>query len=161
MLPESGEYYFYATLNLSHDHSYLFHLILVLILIIGTSTCFAQIQETNEDQLAFKTMHVFNLKPECTADELQAGLEKFNSLFVKLGHPDCYCKLWVSSGEKNHEGYLWESSWTSNKVYDEIHKNEEYRKLIRKDMIGLRKMFRDHTYYKFQEHLFSNDPEAK
>jgi len=44
------------------------------------------------------------------------------------------------------------------KVYHEIHKNEEYRKLVRKDMLGLRKMFKDQTYYKFQEHLLNEAP---
>jgi hypothetical protein len=130
-------------------------LILVFILIMGTPSCFAQKKDTKEDQLAIKTMHVFNLKPKYTADDLQIGLEKFNSLFVKLGHPDCHYRLWESSGEKKHESYLWESSWSSKSVYDEIHKNEEYRKLVRKDMLGLRKMFQDHTYYRFQEHLFN------
>ncbi len=132
-----------------------FILILVLILIMGTPFCFAQNTDTKENQLAIKTMHVFNLKAKYTADELQIGLEKFNRLFVELGHPDCYYKLWVSTGEKKHESYLWESSWTSKSVYDEIHKNEEYRKLIRKNMLGLRKMFQDHSYYKFQEHSFN------
>ena len=135
-----------------------FILIFVFILIMVTPSCYAQKMDTKEDQLAFKTMHVFNLKPKYTADDLQIGLEKFNRLFVKLGHPDCYYKLWESSGEKKHEGYLWESAWSSKTVYDEIHKNEEYRKLVRKDMLGLRKMFQDHTYYKFQEHLFNPDP---
>jgi len=130
-------------------------LVLVFLLIMLTPFCFAQKTDTKEDQLAFKTMHVFNLKEKHTADDLQIGLEKFNRLFVKLGHPDCYYKLWVSSGEKNHESYLWESGWSSKSVYDEIHKNEEYRKLVRKDMLGLRKMFTDHTYYKFQEHPFN------
>ena len=127
-----------------------FVLIFVFTLAMLTPCCFAQNKESNEDQLAFKTMHVFNLKPKYTADDLQIGLEKFNSLFVKLGHPDCYYKLWESSREKKHESYLWESSWSSKSVYDEIHKNEEYKKLVRKDMLGLRKMFKDHTYYKFQ-----------
>jgi len=135
--------------------------ILGFLLVMISSTCIAQMKETNEDQLAFKTMHVFNLKPKYTADELQDGLDKFNKLFAELGHPDCYYKLWVSSGEKKHEGFLWESSWTSKKVYDEIHRNEEYRKLVRKNMLGLRKMFTDHTYYKFQEHLFNEAPEAE
>jgi hypothetical protein len=130
-------------------------LVLVFILIMVTPFCLAQKTDAKEDQLAFKTMHVFNLKPKYTADDLQIGLEKFNRLFVKLGHPDCYYKLWVSSGEKNHESYLWESSWSRKSVYIEIHKNEEYRKLVRKDLFGLRKMFKDHTYYKFQEHPFN------
>ncbi len=130
-------------------------MVLVFILIMVSPFCFAQKTDTKEDQLAIKTMHVFNLKPKYTADDLQIGLDKFNKLFVKLGHPDCYYKLWVSTGEKNHESYLWESSWSSKSVYDEIHKNEEYRKLVRKDMLGLRKMFKDHTYYRFQEHLFN------
>ena len=126
----------------------------VFILIMLTPCCFAQKNDTMEDQAAFKTMHVFNLKPKYTADELQIALEKFNSLFVKLGHPDCYYKLWESSGEKKHERYLWESNWSSKSVYDEIHENKEYRKLARGDFFGLRKMFQDHTYYKFHEHLF-------
>jgi len=135
-----------------------FILILVFVLIMVAPGCYAQTMDTQEDQLAFKTMHVFNLKPKYSADDLQIGLEKFNSLFVKLGHPDCYYKLWESSGEKKHEGYLWESTWSSKSVYDEIHEHAEYRKLVRKDMLGLRKMFQDHTYYKFQEHLFNPDP---
>ena len=115
-----------------------------------TPCCFAQKEETKEDQFAFKTMHLFNLKPKYTIYELQIGLEKFNRLFVKLGHPDCRYRLWESSGEKKHARYLWESNWSSKSVYDEIHKNEEYRKLVRQDFIGLRKMFQDHTYYKFR-----------
>jgi hypothetical protein len=127
-----------------------FVLIFVFTLVVVTPCCFAQKKDSNGDPLAFKTMHVFNLKPKYTAADLQIGLEKFNRLFVKLGHPDCYYRLWESSGEKKHESYLWESSWSSKSVYDEIHKNEEYRKLVRKDLFGLRKMFQDHTYYKFQ-----------
>lgn len=133
-------------------------LILGFILLMVSSACFAQTNETNENQLAIKSMHIFNLKPKYTADDLQIGLDKFNRLFAELGHPECYYKLWVSSGEKKHEGYLWESNWSSKSVYDEIHNNEEYRKLVRKNMLGLRKMFTDHTNYKFQEHLFNEAP---
>ena len=132
-----------------------FVLIFVFTLAMLTPCCFAQKNESNEDQLAFKSMHIFNLKEKYTADELQIGLDKFNSLFVKLGHPDCYYRLWESSGEKKHESYLWESSWSSKSVYDEIHKNEEYRKLIREDFIGLRKMFKDHTVNKYHELPFN------
>jgi len=131
-----------------------FILISSFILIIVTSCCFAQTNDTKEDMLAFKSMHLFNLKPKYTIDELQIGLEKFNRLFVKLGHPDCRYRLWVSSGEKKHVRYLWESSWSSKSVYDEIHKNKEYRKLVRENMFALRKMFKDHTSYKFHEHPF-------
>ena len=131
-----------------------FILIFVFILTMVTPWCYAQKNNTMGDQLAFKTMHFFNLKPKYSADDLEIVLDKFNKLFVKLGHPDCHYRLWESSGEKKHERYLWESNWSSRSVYDEIHKNEEYRKLVRKDFIGLRKMFQDHTYYKFQEHLF-------
>ena len=132
--------------------------ILSFLLITVTPGCFAQKQNIKEDQVEYKTMHFFNLKPKYTADDLQIILEKFNELFVKLGHPDCQYRLWDSSDEKNQTRYLWESNWSSKSVYDEIHKNSEYRKLIREDFIGLRKMFKDHTYYKFQEHLFNEAP---
>ena len=132
-----------------------FVLIFVFMFAMLTPCCFAQQNDSNEDQLAFKSMHIFNLKAKYSVDELQIGLEKFNKLFVKLGHPDCYYRLWESSGEKKHEGYLWESNWSSKSVYDEIHKNAEYRKLIRVDFIGLRKMFKDHTKYQYYELPFN------
>jgi hypothetical protein len=125
-------------------------LIFVFILIMVTPWCYAQKNDTMGDQLAIKTMHFFNLKPKYSTDDLEIILDKFNKLFVKLGHPDCHYRLWESSGEKKHEQYLWESNWSSRSVYDEIHKNEEYRKLVRKNLFGLRKMFQDHTSYKFQ-----------
>jgi hypothetical protein len=126
----------------------------VFILVMVAPCCFAQKQDIKKDQVAFKTMHVFNLKSKYTTDDLQVILEKFNRLFVKLGHPECHYKIWESSGEKKHPFYLWESNWTSKSVYDEIHKNEQYRKLIREDFIGLRKMFQDHTYFQYYEHPF-------
>ena len=134
---------------------YNFVLIFVFTLAMLTPCCLAQIKDSNEDQLAFKSMHIFNLKAKYSADELQIGLEKFNKLFVKLGHPECQYRLWESSEEKNQTSYLWESNWSSKSVYDEIHKNEEYRKLIREDFIGLRKMFQDHTYFQYHELPFS------
>ena len=132
-----------------------FIFIIVFIMITVTPCCFAQNQDIRGDQVAYKTMHFFNLKPKNTADDLQIILEKFNGLFVKLGHPECKYRLWEISEEKKQTRYLWESNWTSKSVYDEIHKNEKYRKLVRKEFIGLRKMFQDHSYYKFHEHLFN------
>jgi hypothetical protein len=138
-----------------------FIFIFVFILITFTPRCFAQKQDIQEDQVSFKTMHIFNLKPKYTADDLQIVLGKFNDLFIKLGHPECQYRLWENSEEKKQTRYLWESSWSSKSVYDEIHKNEEYRKLIRKDFIGLRKMFQDHTYFKYHELPFSDAQRPK
>ena len=129
--------------------------IFVLVLIAISPCCFAQKKDMKEDQVPFKTIHHFNLKPKYSADELQTILEKFNRLFVKLGHPDCKYRVWENTEDKKQTRYLWESNWTSKSVYDEIHKNEEYRKLIREDFIGLRKMFQDHTYFKFHELPFN------
>ena len=121
------------------------------ILIMGTSFCFAQRKDIMEDQVPIKSMHFFNLKSKYSADDLQRILEKFNGLFIKLGHPECKYRLWKSSEKKNETLFLWESNWSSKSVYDEIHKNEEYRKLIRADLIGMRKMFQDHSSYKYHE----------
>ena len=125
--------------------------IISFLLITVTPCSFAQKQGIKEDQVPYKTMHFFNLKPKYSADDLQIILEKFNELFVKLGHPECRYRLWDSADEKNQTRYLWESNWTNKSVYDEIHKNAEYRQLIRKDFIGLRKMFKDHTKFKYYE----------
>ena len=93
--------------------------------------CRAQNREIEADQPAFKTVHMFNLKPEFSLADLQTILEKFNALFIQLGHPESQYRLWEISEEK--EGsvrYFWESNWSSKSVYDEIHKNEAYRKLF-------------------------------
>ena len=129
--------------------------IFVFLAITFATCCFAQKQGIKEDQVAHKTMHFFDLKPKYSADDLQIILDKFNTLFVKLGHPDCRYRLWEITEDKKHTRYLWESNWTSKSVYDEIHQNSEYRKLIREDFIGMRKMFQDHSYYKYNELPFN------
>lgn len=125
--------------------------IIILILMTVSPYGIAQDQGRIEDQVAFKTIHFFNLKSKFTENEMQVILEKFNSLFEKLGHPECRYRIWKITEDKDQPIYLWESNWTSRSVYDEIHRNEEYRKLIRKDFIGLRKMFKDHSYYRYYE----------
>lgn len=125
--------------------------IIILILMIVSPYCFAQDQAETEDQVAFKTIHFFNLKSNYTANEMQIILEKFNSLFNKLGHPECRYRIWKITEDKDQPTYLWESNWTSKSVYDEIHKNEEFRKLTRENLIGLRMKFKDHSYYRYYE----------
>ena len=125
--------------------------IIILILMTVSPYCFAQDQDKIEDQVAFKTIHFFNLRPKYSENEMQIILEKFNSLFKKLGHPECRYRVWKITEDKNQPNYLWESNWTSKSVYDEIHENEEFRKLIREDFIGLRMMFKDHSYYRYYE----------
>ena len=48
-----------------------FVLIFVFTLVMITPCCLAQIKDSNEDRLAFKSMHIFNLKAKYSADELQ------------------------------------------------------------------------------------------
>jgi len=125
--------------------------IIILILMAVSPYCYSQDQAKTEDQVAFKTIHYFNLKPKYSENEMQVILEKFNSLFEKLGHPECRYRIWKITEDKDQPSYLWESNWTSRSVYDEIHENEEFRKLIREDFIGLRLMFKDHSYYRYYE----------
>ena len=125
--------------------------IIILILMTVTPYCFAQDRANIEDQVAFKTIHFFNLRPKYNENEMQVILERFNVLFNKLGHPDCRYRVWKITEGKDQPYYLWESNWTSKSVYDEIHENEEFRKLIREDFIGLRMMFKDHSYYRYYE----------
>ena len=125
--------------------------IIILILMTVTPYCFAQDRANIEDQVAFKTIHFFNLRPKYNENEMQVILERFNVLFNKLGHPDCRYRVWKITEGKDQPYYLWESNWTSKSVYDEIHENEEFRKLIREDFIGLRMMFKEHSYYRYYE----------
>lgn len=122
---------------------------------MAAPSCFAAEQGVNEEQAAFKTIHYFNLKPKYSANDLHVILDKFNKLFVRLGHPDCYYRLWENTEENAQTRYLWESFWSSKSVYDEIHENAEYRKLIRGDFIGMRKMFKDHSYFRYTELILS------
>ncbi len=112
----------------------------------------AQDREAEADQAAFKTVHMFNLKPEFSVADLQIILERFNALFVQLDHPDSQYRLWEVSEEK--EGgvrYFWESTWSSKSLYDEIHMNEAYRKLFNEAFVEIAKMFQDHTYTQYYE----------
>ena len=127
-------------------------LIAALFLITGSSVCCAQDEDITEDKVAFKTVHIFNLKPEFTVNDLQKILDKFNRLFITLGHPESQYRLWVISKEKDNQAqYLWESNWSSLQVYEKIHKDDEYRKLLRQEFISLRKMFKDHSYHQYHE----------
>ena len=56
-----------------------FILIFIFILKTVTPCCFAQKQSLKEDQVPYKTMHFFNLKPKYSADDLQIILEKFKA----------------------------------------------------------------------------------
>ena len=138
-------------------------IISVFMLIAGFTLCFSQEQQNIEDHDAFKTLHVFNLKPEFSINDLQAILEKFNKLFVQLGHPESKYRLWeISEGKEKQFRYIWESNWNSKSVYDEIHENEEYRKLLKKEFIRLSRMFQDHTYNQYYELPFNEtiEPES-
>ena len=114
--------------------------------------CPAQDPEIETDQAAFKTVHMFNLKPEFSVTDIQNILERFNAVFVKLGHPESQYRLWEIT-EENAGGvrYFWESNWLSKTVYDEIHMHAEFRKILSEAFVELAKMFQDHSYNQYYE----------
>ncbi len=121
-------------------------------LVIMFHDCPAQEGTKESDQVAFKTVHTFNLKPEFSVSDVQQIVDEFNAMFVQLGHPESQYKLWEVTEEK--EGgvrYLWESDWSSKAVYDEIHMNAAFRRLLNEAFVELAKMFQDHSYNQYHE----------
>ena len=75
---------------------------------------------------AFKTVHLVNLTSADVAT-LQTALADLNAAVAKAGHADIRYRLYRVVGKQmGNYNYLWESSWPSGAVYDQVHKDPGY-----------------------------------
>jgi len=97
-------------------------LLVFLVTVLGTGP---RAQEPAPKE-AFKTVHLVTLTSADVATLLTA-LADLNGAVAKAGHPEIRYQLYRVAGKQagNHN-YLWESSWPSGAVYDEVHKSPAY-----------------------------------
>jgi len=103
-------------------------------------------------ETGFKTAHIFDLKsPEAERDLVQV-MSRFNALFEELGYPECRYHLWKLESEGELPSYLWESTWPSRAVYDEVHALDSFDALLREAFIKIAVLLRsNHKYGQYRE----------
>jgi hypothetical protein len=99
---------------------------------------------------AFKAVHQVTLTP---ADEsaLLAALADVNAVIANAGHPDIRYRLYKVSGKQvGSHNYMWESSWPSGAVYEQVHRSAAFEAAIGKhpEMDALMK---NETYNRYVE----------
>jgi len=100
----------------------------------------------------FKTTHVFDLETAEDEVELTRIMGRFNALFHELGHPECRYHLWRLEGEGGLPGYLWESTWPTRAVYDEVHALPAFEALLAETFARLSQLLANsHQYSQYSE----------
>lgn len=75
----------------------------------------------------FRAVHLVDLKSPAQVAQLQAALDDMNRAIAAAGFPNIRYRLYKVVGKQNgNYNYLWESSWPSGDVYNEVHKNEAW-----------------------------------
>ncbi len=81
-------------------------------------------------ETGFKTAHIFDLESAEVEGELVQIMSRFNALFDEIGYPECRYHLWQLEVEGELPRYLWESTWPSRAVYDEVHALDSFEHLL-------------------------------
>jgi hypothetical protein len=99
---------------------------------------------------AFKAVHLVTLTP---ADEssLLAALVEVNAVNAKAGHPEIRYRLYKVSGKQaGSHNYMWESSWPSGAVYEQIHGSAAFEAAIKKHP-EVDALMKNETYNRYVE----------
>jgi hypothetical protein len=81
---------------------------------------------------AFKAVHLVTLAPSEEAS-LRAALVDVNAAIAKAGHPEIRYQLFRIAGKQaGNYNLLWESSWPSGAVYDQVHNSPAFQETTKK-----------------------------
>lgn len=101
-------------------HSLLF--LFLVVAVLGTGPRAQEPAPTG----AFKAVHLVTLTP-ADVSTLLAGLADLNAAITQAGHPEVRYRLYSVVGKQaGNYNYLWESSWPSGTVYDQVHKTPAF-----------------------------------
>ena len=101
------------------------HMTCLAALLVSALATVLQAQEPTPKE-PFKTVHLVNLTSADVAT-LQAALADLNAAMAKAGHPEIRYRVFRVVGKQmGSYNYLWESSWPSGAVYDQVHKDPAY-----------------------------------
>jgi hypothetical protein len=98
-------------------------LLLFVIAVLGTGP---RAQAPPAPKEAFKAVHLVTLAPADVAT-MTAALDDLNTAIAAVGHREIRYRLYKVTGKQaGAYNYMWESSWPSGAVYDEVHKSPAY-----------------------------------
>ena len=81
---------------------------------------------------AFKAVHLVTLTPAQEATVL-AALADVNASVAQAGHPDIRYRLYKVTGRQaGNFSHMWESSWPSGAVYDQVHQSPSFQAATKK-----------------------------
>ena len=99
---------------------------------------------------AFKAVHLVTLTPAQEAT-LLAALADVNASVAQAGHPDIRYRLYKVSGKQvGNFSHLWESSWPSGAVYDQVHESPAFQAATKKHP-QLAELMKTDTYNRYVE----------
>ena len=111
----------------------------------------APVQAANEGP-ALKSLHLVNVPSDVSEAELASAFADVNRVIADMGYSGAGYRLWKKSGEGDGEySHVWEGSWPSQAVYDEIHDAEAHENAIEPLMPVFEKLNEHQTYQRYAE----------
>ena len=103
----------------------------------------------NNRKEVFKSIHLINLKPDASEQDLLNLLDELNKIISELRVAEVKYQLWKDRGDENkHRNYqyIMESTWPNQKVYDTVHNSEIYKTFVEKTGEKWEELIQDHVY---------------
>ena len=99
---------------------------------------------------AFKAVHLVTLAPADVA-RLLAALADLNAAVASAGQPEIRYRLYKVVGKQaGNYNYMWESSWPSGAVYDQIHNSPAFQAATQKHP-EVKELMKDEVYNRYVE----------
>ena len=99
---------------------------------------------------AFKAVHLLTLTTSDVATLLTA-LADMNAAVAKAGHPEIRYRLYKVAGkQQGTHNYMWESSWPSGAVYEQVHQSAPFQAATQKHP-EMERLMKDEVYNRYVE----------
>jgi hypothetical protein len=123
-----------------------------MLLLVGMITILGASPDSQQPapREAFKAVHLVNL----TADDVTmflSAIADVNAVLVDAGHSEARYHLYKVAGKQSGDyTYLWESSWPSGAVYDDVHGNPMFLSAIKKHPV-IERLMTNEVYNRYVE----------
>jgi len=124
-------------------------LVLALAATLGTTTLLAQTPAPGPSE-GFKAVHLVSLTSSQESSLLTA-LADVNAAVAQAGHPDVRYRLYKVSGKQDGKyTHMWESTWPSGAVYDQVHESTAFEAATKKHP-QIEELMKDEVYNRYVE----------
>ncbi len=123
--------------------------LLVLAGTLGSPALVAQMSAPAPSE-GFKAVHLVSLAPS-QESSLLAALAEVNAAVAQAGHPDIQYRLYKVIGKQDGKyTHMWESTWPSGAVYDQVHKHAAFDAATKKHP-EIEELMKDEVYNRYVE----------